>query len=134
MLVVISKSTSLLMVVNGTQMEKEVQKQSQTEHLSGEQIQLWEDVANVRSSQDLADLKGEDFFRDHVGQEGRMRGQLALVLSEVTKKGELSMVLERQDKSLSKQETRVETRRIRSSLYSWSSQAIRGLMGLWQKI
>lgn len=74
----------------------------------------------------MAELGGDDYFRDLVDQDGRVRGEMALVAREVTKKGELNIVFEKQGKTLSEQETRdVEARRIRSTLWSRSSQAIR---------
>lgn len=54
----------------------------------------------------MAELGGDDYFRDLVSQDGGMRGKIDLVPREVTKEGELNIVFESQGKSLSEQETR----------------------------
>lgn len=58
-------------------------------------------VTNVSSTQGLADLRGDGYFRHLDRQEKRMRRQLSQVVREITRKEEWCIVLERQNKSLS---------------------------------
>lgn len=46
----------------------------------------------------MAELGGDDYFRDLVSQDGGIKGKIALIPREVTKEGELNIVFESQGK------------------------------------